>query len=173
MDLQNFKTSVLPSKNKLFRFAKRFMGSSADAEDIVQDVFMRLWDIRDRLDTYNSVEALAMQITKNMCLGKLRSKKNHFASIDDHADRVDRMPSAVLHDKQFELRDTRKLIEKVIEQLPATQRIVLQLRDIEEYELTEIAEIIQRDEAYVRVNLCRARKKLRETLIQLNIHGSY
>ncbi|MDJ1468503.1 sigma-70 family RNA polymerase sigma factor [Cytophagaceae bacterium DM2B3-1] len=173
MDLLNFKQSVLPSKNKLFRFAKRFMGSSADAEDIVQDVFMRLWDIRERLDTYNSVEALAMQITKNMCLGKLRSKKNYFSSIEDHGDHVVTMPSTLLPDKKFELQDTKKLIEKIIEQLPATQRIVLQLRDIEEYELSEIAEIIQRDEAYVRVNLCRARKKLRETLIQLNIHGSY
>jgi RNA polymerase sigma-70 factor (ECF subfamily) len=173
MDLQRFKSQVLPSKNKLFRFAKRFMGSSADAEDIVQDVFMRLWDIRERLDAYHSVEALAMQITKNMCLGQLRSKKNQFASLDDHRDYAEARPVAVLPDKRYELQDTKKLVEQVIEQLPATQRIILQLRDIEEYELEEIAEIIQRDEAYVRVNLCRARKKLRETLTQLNIHGSY
>ncbi|MCU0352346.1 MAG: sigma-70 family RNA polymerase sigma factor [Cytophagales bacterium] len=167
MDLQHFKTSVLPSKNKLFRFAKRFLDSPADAEDVVQDVFMRLWDIREQLDAYNSVEALAMKITKNMCLGRLRSKKNQFASIDDHEE----ASVAVLPDKSYEAWETRKVIEQVIEQLPATQRIVLQLRDVEEYELEEIAEIIQRDEAYVRVNLCRARKKMREILIQMNIRA--
>ena len=173
MDLHRFKSHVLPSKNKLYRFAKRFLGSAADAEDIVQDVFMRLWDIRERLDTYHSVEALAMQITKNMCLGRLRSKKNQNAPLDEHREYAETRPESHLPDKRYELQDTKRLVERVIEQLPDMQRVVLQLRDIEEYELEEIAEIIQRDEAYVRVNLCRARKKIRETLMQLNIHGSY
>ncbi|MBC8110355.1 MAG: RNA polymerase subunit sigma-24, partial [Verrucomicrobia bacterium] len=65
MDLHNFQTQVLTTKNKLFRFARHMLGNPTDAEDAVQDVLMKMWDIREKLDAYHSVEALAMTITRN------------------------------------------------------------------------------------------------------------
>ena len=68
MELQEFQHKVYPLKNKLFRFAKRLLDHTEEAEDIVQEVFIKLWNRRDKLDEYRSVEALAMITTKNLCL---------------------------------------------------------------------------------------------------------
>jgi RNA polymerase sigma-70 factor (ECF subfamily) len=160
MDLINFQTQVLSTKNKLFRFAKQLLGNPADAEDTIQDVFLKMWDIREKLDTYHSVEALAMTITKNMCLTRLRNKP--LISIDNQPE--SEVAGSALPDRKLEQQDTRNLVQNAMRQLPETQRMILQLRDIEEYETEEIADIIGKDEVYVRVNLCRARKRLRELL---------
>ena len=76
MDKQEFKTLVLPSKGKLFRIALSLLSSREEAEDTLQDVFLKLWHMREKLPQYNSVEALAVTMTKNLCLDKLRSYKH-------------------------------------------------------------------------------------------------
>ncbi|MBC8111295.1 MAG: sigma-70 family RNA polymerase sigma factor [Verrucomicrobia bacterium] len=160
MDLHNFQTQVLTTKNKLFRFARHMLGNPTDAEDAVQDVLMKMWDIREKLDAYHSVEALAMTITRNTCLGRLRKKP--MLNLESQPE----MPHFALPDLPLEQQDTKNLVQNAIKRLPDIQGQILQLRDIEEYEMEEIAEIIGKDEGYVRVNLCRARKKLKEILMQ-------
>jgi len=80
MELETFKSTVLPLRDKLLKYSVKLTDDGADAEDIVQEAFLKLWYIRDRLDGYQSVEALSVQVVKNLCLDKLRSK------------RMDRMP---------------------------------------------------------------------------------
>lgn len=75
MELEDFKIKVIPLKGKLFRFAKRLMNSREEAEDIVQEVFIRLWNRREKLDEYRSIEALAMVTTRNLCLDKIKQRK--------------------------------------------------------------------------------------------------
>lgn len=75
MELETFKITVLPLRDKLINFSLRLMQEKADAEDIVQEAFLKLWYIREKLDGYNSVEALAMQVTKNLALDKLRARR--------------------------------------------------------------------------------------------------
>jgi len=74
MTLETFKIEVIPLKHKLFRFAGSFLQRDADAEDVVQEVFIRLWTRRDKLDQYRSIEAFAMVITRNLCLDRIKSK---------------------------------------------------------------------------------------------------
>ena len=164
MDLDNFQTQVLTTKNKLFRFARQILGNPTDAEDAVQDVFLKMWDIREKLDAYHSVEALAMTITKNLCLSRLRTKP--FASVENQPEKA--AAASTQPDRHLEQQDTRTMVENAMKQLPQTQRLILQLRDIEEHETAEIAEIIGQDEVYVRVNLSRARKKMRDILTKNN-----
>src|SRR5689334_1642447 len=75
MDLQEFKIKVYPVRDKLFRLAKMMLQNREEAEDTLQEVFLKLWMLRQGLPAYNSIEALAMKMTKNACLNKLKSQK--------------------------------------------------------------------------------------------------
>ena len=123
MEIKDFKLSVLSSKNKLFRFAFRLLQNHEEAEDTVQDVFLKLWDMRHKLDQYNSVEALAMTMTKNKCLDKLKSKRNNNVDIEQQ---VAMRSGFTAPDRKTELRDTSGLIQKAINQLPEQQRMIIQ-----------------------------------------------
>ena len=74
MELETFKITVLPLREKLINISWRMMEDRSDAEDIVQETFLKLWQIREKLDGYNSVEALAVQVAKNLALDKLKQQ---------------------------------------------------------------------------------------------------
>ena len=65
MTIEEFKSEVMPVKNKLYRFALRLLGDSEDARDTVQEILLRLWKKRDKLSEYRSIEAYAMTMTRN------------------------------------------------------------------------------------------------------------
>ena len=75
MTPEEFKTRLLPVKNKLFRFALSLLQNRQEAEDSVQEVYIKMWKMRNDLGKYKSTEALMMTITRNHCLDKLKSKK--------------------------------------------------------------------------------------------------
>ena len=164
MELETFKSTVLPLRDKLLKYSVKLTDDGADAEDIVQEAFLKLWYIRDRLDGYQSVEALSVQVVKNLCLDKLRSK------------RMDRMPEnsesiladTVTPEQLLEQHDAAAIIGRLIQQLPTLQQCIIQMKDVEGYELSEIAQITGTQIESVRVNLSRARKKVREQFLMLN-----
>lgn len=164
MELETFKSTVLPLRDKLLKYSVKLTDDGADAEDIVQEAFLKLWYIRDRLDGYQSVEALSVQVVKNLCLDKLRSK------------RMDRMPEnsqsiladTVTPEQLLEQHDAVAIIGRLIQQLPTLQQCIIQMKDVEGYELSEIAQITGTQIESVRVNLSRARKKVREQFLMLN-----
>ena len=164
MELETFKSTVLPLRDKLLKYSVKLTDDGADAEDIVQKAFLKLWYIRDRLDGYQSVEALSVQVVKNLCLDKLRSK------------RMDRMPEnsesiladAVTPEQLLEQHDAVAIIGRLIQQLPTLQQCIIRMKDVEGYELSEIAQITGTQIESVRVNLSRARKKVREQFLMLN-----
>ncbi len=162
MTVEEFKIEILPLKNKLFRFAKRLLRSYEEAEDTVQEVFLRLWSKRENLVEYKNVEAFAMTVTKNICLDKIRSGKNRHFELNDHNLEMNEM----VPDKKVEIRDTVCKVHQLIDNLPENQRLIIQLRDIEGYEFEEIAEITGSNFNAIRVNLSRARKKVRDELIK-------
>ena len=164
MELESFKSTVLPLRDKLLKYSVKLTDDGADAEDIVQEAFLKLWYIRDRLDGYQSVEALSVQVVKNLCLDKLRSK------------RMDRMPEnsqsiladTVTPEQLLEQHDAVAIIGRLIQQLPTLQQCIIRMKDVEGYELSEIAQITGTQIESVRVNLSRARKKVREQFLMLN-----
>jgi len=166
MNLQEFQQKVYPLKDKLFRFAKHFLERTEEAEDIVQEVFMKLWNRRDKLDEYRRVEAFAMIITKNMCLDKSKARRYPVESLDNQQSILGRIPDETKTDNS----DLIYSIRQAIRLPPELQQIVIHLRDIEEYEFGEIAEMLDMNENAVRVNLSRARKKVREILTNTKVY---
>jgi RNA polymerase sigma factor (sigma-70 family) len=166
MDQQEFKSRVFSLKNKLYRFARRWMNSAEEAEDIVQDVFIRLWNRRERLGEYRSVEALAMVTTRNLCIDKLKVRKLTTERIEDLRSEVEDVKT----EERSEISLLVQRIREIIPSLPLQQRIVIQLRDIEGYDFEEIAEIMDMNENAVRVNLSRARKRIRELITEQRIY---
>ena len=161
MTVENFKIEVLPIKNKLYRFACRLLRNSHEAEDIVQEVLIRLWTRREKLKEYRSIEAFAMVITKNLCLDKLKLKSNKTEELNQRNELFTEITPYV----EMETSDSYNKIRELIDQLPEQQRIIIHLRDVEGYAYEEIAELTGLTENTIRVNLSRARKKIREIMI--------
>lgn len=161
-----FIATVLPFKDKLYRLAKRILVSADEAEDAVQEVYLKLWKGKQRIKNYKSPEAFAMTMTKNYCLDRLKSKQagnlkivhNNYQNSEDVA-------------RQIEANDGVAMVFKIMDTLPEQQKLVLQLRDVEQFEYAEIAEMLESNETAVRVALSRARKAVREQLIKNYNYG--
>jgi len=162
MTTEEFKKRVLPIKDKLFRLARRILNDVEESEDVIQEVFYRLWVRKEELENYRSIEAFAMVITKNMCLDKIKSKHYQKAELAEWNAPVDyHSPQKII-----EIKEDVSNIHRLIQQLPELQRIIVQMRDVEELEFEEIAGILQMNLNAIRVNLSRARKTIREQLIK-------
>lgn len=164
MELETFKITVLPLREKLLNFSFKLTEDRSEAEDIVQEVFIKLWNIREKLDQYHSVEALAVQVTKNMCLDKLRIRRPDNVEVENLSLKSDRRTP----EEELEQREASGCIRSLIRRLPTLQQQIIRMKDVEGYEIAEIAEITGTQVEAVRVNLSRARKKIREQFLQLN-----
>ncbi|MBM3436894.1 MAG: RNA polymerase sigma factor [Bacteroidetes bacterium] len=160
MTLEKFKKEVFPLKNKLYRFAKGFFKSVPEAEDIVQEVLLRLWTKHDVLEEFKSIEAFAMTVTRNLCLDRLKSKGYRTEELT----LVHQQVSHATPYKKLEMEDTYGKIQMILNTLPEQQRQIVHLRDIEGFEFEEISEILKINLNTIRVNLSRARKRIKETL---------
>jgi len=169
MIARDFKTNILPVSKKLLRFATHFLKDEDEAKDVVQDVFLKLWQKRDELEKVDNIEAFAMRMTKNRCLDVIRACKTIPISAD--TDRKMKEESVDVH-SQVEFSESANQIKKLINQLPDLQRTVMYLRDIEQLTYDEIAETTELQLNAIRVNLSRARKKVRDEFLKLNDDGN-
>ncbi|NAS11699.1 RNA polymerase sigma factor [Poritiphilus flavus] len=167
MTQSEFLNVVMPFKDKLYRLAKRLLVSSEEAEDATQEILMKLWAKNKMMESYKNVEAFAMTMTKNFCLDRLKSKQSSNLKLV-HSNYSDDSSSL---QTQVEAKDSVSWVEKIMEELPEQQKMVLQLRDIEEYDFDEIAELLEMKPTAVRVALSRARKTVREKLLQKHRYG--
>ncbi len=165
MVARDFKTNVLPVSKKLLRFATRFLKDEDEAKDVVQDVFLKLWQKRETLATIENIEAFAMRMTRNRCLDLIRANKT--ISIDAETDRKLKEETIDVHSK-VEFSESANQVKKLINKLPDLQRTVMQLRDIEQLSYEEIAEATDLKVNAIRVNLSRARKKVRDEFLKIN-----
>ena len=169
MVARDFKTSVLPISKKLLRFATHFLKDEDEAKDVVQDVFLKLWQKRDELEKVENMDAFAMQMTKNRCLDVIRARK--VIPIDATIDRKLKQETVDVHSK-VELGEAAQQIKMLINRLPDLQRTVMQLRDIDQLSYEEIAEATDLQINAIRVNLSRARKKVRDEFLKINSDGN-
>lgn len=164
MELQEFKSKVLPVKDRLYRIALHMLRSVPEAEDTLQDAMVKLWDKRQQLDEYRSIEALAVTVTKNLCLDRLKSKK-HKNQLDVQEMELD--SGFITPYKKVELSDSVSIMTRAFEALPDQQRLLISLRDIEGYSYQEISEQTGLEINNIRVGLSRARKKARELYLKI------
>jgi RNA polymerase sigma-70 factor (ECF subfamily) len=143
------------------------VASAEEAEDATQEVLVKLWNKKETIEGLKSSEAMAMAITKNYCLDQLKSRRASNLKIV-HSNYRDKESGVY---QKTEDKDSWSWVEKLINELPENQRLIIQMRDIEAYEFEEIAEILQINEAAIRVTLSRARKTIREKMTNTHNYG--
>lgn len=158
---RSFQTDVLPLKNVLFRLALRITMNRADAEDVVQETMIRVWNRRDEWEQIESMEAFCLTICRNLSLDKLRRMDNHAETLSASHDPQDNSYGAN-PEEQIVQRDRLMMVRRLIEQLPEKQRCCVQLRDIEGKSYKDIATILNISEEQVKVNIFRARQTIKE-----------
>ncbi|MEK6478898.1 RNA polymerase sigma factor [Catalinimonas sp. 4WD22] len=169
MNIQSFKSAVFPIQGKLYRFAKVMLGNAEEAEDAVQEVLLKLWLNRQNLKNYRSIEALAMIITKNQCLDKLKSAHWKKTEVGDTSEFEHTYDTPY---KITEQNNSKEVLIKLMQALPEQQKLIIHLRDIEEYSYEEIEKITGLCINNIRVSLSRARKSIREQFTKVNAYGS-
>ncbi len=166
MNQKEFLETVLPCKDKLYRLAKRLLVSNDEAEDAVQEVFLKLWNWREKIENYRSPEAFAITMTKNYCLDRLKSRQaSNLKIVHNNYQNSENIERTIEGNEGVEL------VFKIMETLPEKQKMIMQLRDIEQFEFSEIAQMLEINETAIRVALSRARKAVREQLIKQYNYG--
>lgn len=162
MELEKFKSIMMPLREKLLSVARNLLANEEDAEDTVQETYLRLWSIRSQLIHHPNMQGYAMQTLKNACIDKLRSSRNNLD--------IDKVTIGEYNNPyvQTEANDNIRIVKNIIETLPELQRKIIMMRDVEGYELEEIADITGSETTAVRVNLSRARKKVRDKFLEIN-----
>lgn len=166
MKQAEFLNMINPIQDKLYRLAKRLLVSTEEAEDAVQEVILKLWNKREQIGDYKNPEAFAMTMTKNYCLDRLKSKQAGNLKIV-HSN----FQTSQNIEREVEANDGVQLVFEIMATLPEQQRMVLQLRDVEQFEFAEIAEMLDSNETAIRVALSRARKTVREALLKKYNYG--
>ncbi len=167
MSEKEFLNIVLPFKDKLYRLALQYLISKDSAEDATQEIIYKLWKNKTKISSYKNVEAFAMTMTKNYCLDQLKSKNSNNLKLV-HSNYTDANSSL---DKNMEVNDSVNIIKQLINGLPKKQRIIIQLRDVEQYTFEEIGKILGLKQTAIRVALSRARKTIREKITEKHNYG--
>ena len=159
MNQETFKNTVFSHKDEMFRFAKSFLVSSDEAQDLVQDLMLKFWQKKDELASFSNLKSYLLKSVRNECLNRLKHEtvKMGFADLQMHRSEL----------YTAEHNNLKEEILKLISNLPEKQKAVIHLKDVEEYEMKEIAEMLDMEENAVRVNLMRARQKIKEQITQL------
>ena len=118
MELKQFKITVVPLRDKLLNYARRMTDDPSDAEDAVQEVMLKLWNLRQKLDEYRSIEAVAMTMTHHLCMDMWRAKRPDTLSLD----RVQAPTPSATPERLLEEKDEFRLMREIIDSLPTQQR---------------------------------------------------
>ena len=162
MELKQFKIDVLPLRDKLLNYARKLTEDPSDAEDAVQEIMLKLWNMRQKLDEYQSIEALAMTMTHHLCMDIWRAKRPDSLSLEQ----VQAPSQSATPERLLEEKDEFRLMRKIIDSLPTLQRTIIQMKDVQEYETEEIAEITGCSAEAIRSNLSKKKKKVRDIYLQ-------
>ena len=158
----SFQSDILPLKNELFRLALRITQNREEAEDVVQETMMKVWNRRDQWAQLESIEAFCLTICRNVALDKVRRMENRLATEmppatdpQDFSHGANPEQVAIQHDRMA-------LVRQLMDLLPEKQRTAMQLRDMEGKSYKDIATILDITEEQVKVNIFRARQTIRE-----------
>ena len=165
----SFRNDVLPLKNILYRLALRITLDSAEAEDIVQDTLIKVWNRRDSWAEIESIEAFCTTVCRNMALDRIAKRDNQNASLDEHG--IDRQDNGGDPFERTQQRNRVEVVRRIIDTLPVKQRMCIQLRDFEGKAYKEVAALLGISEEQVKVNIFRARQTIKQRFTQIDGYG--
>ena len=163
----SFRDDILPLKDKLFRVALRITFDRAEAEDIVQETLIKVWNKREEWNSLESIEAYCLTLTKNLAID-MREKMD--ARTEELTEQHDRTQDDANPHEELEQKERLMWVHRLMEELPEKQRTIMQMRDIEEKSYQEIAEALDITQEQVKVNLFRARQKVKQGFIRLDAY---
>ena len=164
----SFRDDILPLKDKLFRLALRITFDRAEAEDVVQDTMIRVWNKREEWTQFGSIEAYCLTVAKNLAID--RSQKKEAQNVELTPEMEEESEISGPYD-QLVNNERMSIIHRLINELPEKQRLIMQLRDIEGERYKEIAKILNLTEEQVKVNLFRARQKVKQRYLEIDEYG--
>lgn len=164
----SFRNDVLPLKDKLFRLALRITLDRAEAEDIVQDTMIRVWNKREEWSQFESIEAYCLIVARNLAID--RSQKKEAQNVELTPELEEEVDLYGPHD-QLVHDEKMKIIHQLVNELPEKQRLIMQLRDIEGESYKKIATVLNLTEEQVKVNLFRARQKVKQRYLEIDEYG--
>ncbi len=166
----SFRNDVLPLKNELYRLAFRITLNREEAEDIVQETMIKVWNRRDRWEELESIEAFCLTICRNLSLDKVKRTEHQNPSLDEEHDAPDQSYRSNPEEQAMQ-RDRLALVRQLINQLPEKQRTCMQLREFEGKSYKEIAQIMSISEEQVKVNIFRARQSIKQQFVKTEKYG--
>ena len=162
---------LLAYKDKFYRFALRLTGNEYDAEDIMQELAIKIWKKGEDFDKLENKEAWCMSVTRNMAIDKIRHNK---VRRHENIETVFNVSSDSKNpEKQLESSDTMGKLREIINSLPENYKTVIQLREIEEMSYKEIAKIMNVELDKVKIYIFRARKMLQKMILNANLKTIY
>ena len=164
----SFRDDILPLKDKLFRLALRITFDRAEAEDVVQDTMIRVWNKREEWTQFGSIEAYCLTVAKNLAID--RSQKKEAQNVELTPEMEEESEISGPYD-QLVNNERMSIIHRLINELPEKQRLIMQLRDIKGESYKEIAKILNLTEEQVKVNLFRARQKVKQRYLEIDEYG--
>ncbi len=165
----SFRNDVLPLKNQLYRLALHITLNATEAEDVVQETLIRVWNKREDWAVIDSIEAFSFIICRNIALDSIRKHDNNNSSLDSTP--IERADQSSNPFEQTAQSDSIEQVKRIVESLPEKQRSCMQLRDFEGKPYKEISEVLGISEEQVKVNIFRARQTVKERFNQLNSYG--
>jgi len=159
MNSEEFKIKFLPFHKKMYRIAFRLLENSEEAQDVVQEVYVKLWEKRNEMNSVNNAESFCVVMIKNLCMDVLRSARNRSVPFENVY--IDNNEShSLLND--FENKEALQVVEEIIKKLPEQQQLIFRLRHNDDCSLEEIEKITGLSSVNVRVILSRIRKTIKE-----------
>lgn len=165
----SFRNDVLPLKNVLYRLALRITLSREDAEDIVQDTLIKIWNRRDDWQDIGSIEAFSLTVCRNLALDKIKKAGNDNRPIgDEDAGSADTASNP--YERMIQ-KDRVEQVRRIIDTLPEKQKSCMQLRDFEGKSYREIASVLGMTEEQVKINIFRARQTVKQKYKEIDKYG--
>lgn len=168
MQKLRFLNDILPLKNQLFRLALRITFDKAEAEDVVQEALIKVWNKRNEWHRLESLEAYCMAVTRNLAIDHNGKKKVQTVELTNEVEVTDN--AANPHDRLV-TEERVAWVRRLMDQLPEKQRLAVHLRDIEGKNYKEIALTLGQTEEQVKINIFRARQKIRQRISEIENYG--
>lgn len=160
---EQYTEFILSLRDTVFRLALSITGSQVEAEDIAQDIYEKVWRARDKVLQSAYPRAYVCRMARNLAIDRVRLRRE-----------TTQIADGIVEDgnSRAEVANLAEYTRQIIAHLPEKQQVTIHMRDVEGYEIDEIAEVLECDSASVRTNLSRARKSIREQLLKVISYGT-
>ena len=156
MKTKDFEEKILSLSDRIYPMVARMLGNNGSAEDAVQEIMIKLWDRRKKIENHPNIPGFVFLTARNYCLDLLKKKS---IDIDSYGFQRN-LPVLETSQNDIEWKELTAIVERLLKELPEQQYEVMMMRDMDGFEFTEIAAATDLKVEHVRVLLSRARKQI-------------